>query len=532
MEKSSPETLEMHTKLSEIFSLSKEEIDATIQPLFEDLRSKYSYLYKTDPKLIVKVPYSVILFGDNITKLHKNKIVANLDKSLIVFYSKSESKRLNIKYFDKVDEICVDVNETLQKKDVDSINKYMVQGYLYGLKNALSENQNKINEERGANIMVFLNSTNYNSHDQFITAYLAAFLAALSLFSENFVALTKDKLYEMVTLSLTESTELDISFYGALVYYKIFLKENSIGFDYNNKLLGHKIYFDSKQAEFNLLIFDSLSAEPIKYYKNTKFWGKRKLEVKFGLLIIMKNYKGKITDEELNLSCGSVGDFLRGFDNNFESAMKVIETYLKKEAYSIGEIKEILGDNLDVFLKDFDSNCLNNNKSFNCYQRIYYIFSELKRIQMLFYKVKISDLINWSDEFKESGTFLQKLYEAYSEEIIFFLNFLSESKSNKLSVKLLDEGWKGRLCVLGEETLINEYKQRVLNKLETLLNDESRLVSAWISDDISNYCYKSKLGRGLSLMDPRYEDFMLEHLKQKNNLGTEYVKVEGIKEYE
>ena len=151
---------------------------------------------------------------------------------------------------------------------------------------------------------------------------------------------------------------------------------------------------------------------------------------------------------------------------------------------------------------------------------------------MLFYKVKISDLINWSDEFKESGTFLQKLYEAYSEEMIFFLNFLSESKSNKLSVKLLDEGWKGRLCVLGEETLINEYKQRVLNKLETLLNDESRLVSAWISDDISNYCYKSKLGRGLSLMDPRYEDFMLEHLKQKNNLGTEYVKVEGIKEYE
>jgi hypothetical protein len=42
------------------------------------------------------------------------------------------------------------------------------------------------------------------------------------------------------------------------------------------------------------------------------------------------------------------------------------------------------------------------------------------------------------------------------------------------------------------------------------------LVSMWISDDISRYCYVSSFNGGLSFLNPKYEDFMLEYVKLKN----------------
>ncbi len=55
-------TLKICTKLEEIYS--KSSIENFIESQYEDLRSKFNFLYKEDPTTIIRVPYTAILFGD------------------------------------------------------------------------------------------------------------------------------------------------------------------------------------------------------------------------------------------------------------------------------------------------------------------------------------------------------------------------------------------------------------------------------------------------------------------------------------
>ena len=79
--------LKIYTKLDELYS--KESISASIESQYEDYRSKFNYLYKTDPTTIIKIPYTATLFGDPITQLFSNKIVVNLSSELIIFFNRN-----------------------------------------------------------------------------------------------------------------------------------------------------------------------------------------------------------------------------------------------------------------------------------------------------------------------------------------------------------------------------------------------------------------------------------------------------------
>ena len=51
-----------------------------------------------------------------------------------------------------------------------------------------------------------------------------------------------------------------------------------------------------------------------------------------------------------------------------------------------------------------------------------------------------------------------------------------------------------------------------------LENQGDGLVNAWITDDINKYCFISDIEKGICILDPKYEDFMLEYIKHKNNI--------------
>ena len=97
-ELSSKSNIKIYTKLSEIYS--KDSIKSSIESQYEDFRSKFHFLYKTDPTTIIRVPYTATLFGDPITKFFSNKIVANLSSELIIFFNRNINNELNIKYFE------------------------------------------------------------------------------------------------------------------------------------------------------------------------------------------------------------------------------------------------------------------------------------------------------------------------------------------------------------------------------------------------------------------------------------------------
>ena len=118
------------TKLDEIYS---KETAASVESHYEDLRSKYNYLYKTDPTTIIRVPYTATLFGDTVTQLFSNKIVANLSSELIVLLQ-------------EVKTTIGELNELNLSDKEFNLNDFAIVGYLSALKH-IKSNNNKINNE-------------------------------------------------------------------------------------------------------------------------------------------------------------------------------------------------------------------------------------------------------------------------------------------------------------------------------------------------------------------------------------------------
>ena len=521
---SSKDGLKIYTKLEEIYS--KESINSIIESEYEDFRSKFNYLYKTDPTTIIKVPYTAILFGDPITHLFSNKIVANLSSELIIFFNKNPNNELNLKYFENAQEIKTKINEINNlnlTSETFSLNDFAILGYISALKYIKSNNNNY-----GSNVLIILNNPNKEDVDCYLSIFLAMFLCSLYINDIDSIinnSLNKSSLYEMVNLTLTEICEqnktlknlIDINFYSPDIYFKIFLEKNNFGFSQKNIFYQGKVTTKDNKS-LKLFIFDSLSPEPIKYYSSSKYWNKRKVETRLAMALMIKRFKENLSIEEIINNSQSVENFLNIFENNYEIVEKSLDIYLKKEAYSLKELKEELP--IDKILKD-----INNyqgalmTKEFKLYERIKFILKEHQIIGILYYKMKIGEEIDWKEKIEESAKLLRENYYCYSEEM---MNLEAELKIQfgiNLPIKSISNGWAGKMVIIGNDNELKKYEEFIEKKYEKYLeNQGDGLAYAWITDDIKKYCFISELEKGICILDPKYEDFMLEYIKHKNNI--------------
>ena len=521
---SSKDGLKIYTKLEEIYS--KESINSTIESEYEDFRSKFNYLYKTDPTTIIKVPYTAILFGDPITHLFSNKIVANLSSELIIFFNKNPNNELNLKYFENAQEIKTKINEINNlnlTSEIFSLNDFAILGYISALKYIKSNNNNY-----GSNVLIILNNPNKEDVDCYLSIFLAMFLCSLYINDIDSIinnSLNKSSLYEMVNLTLTEICEqnktlknlIDINFYSPDIYFKIFLEKNNFGFSQKNIFYQGKVTTKDNKS-LKLFIFDSLSPEPIKYYSSSKYWNKRKVETRLAMALMIKRFKENLSIEEIINNSQSVENFLNIFENNYEIVEKSLDIYLKKEPYNLKELKEELP--VDKILKD-----INNyqgalmTKEFKLYERIKFILKEHQIICILYYKMKIGEEIDWKEKIEESAKLLRENYYCYSEEM---MNLEAELKIQfgiNLPIKSISNGWAGKMVIIGNDNELKKYEEFIEKKYEKYLeNQGDGLAYVWITDDIKKYCFISELEKGICILDPKYEDFMLEYIKHKNNI--------------
>ena len=513
-------SLKIYTKLEEIYS--KESVLNSIESEYEDFRSKFNYLYKSDPTTIIKVPYTCTLFGDPVTKLFSNKIVSNLSSELILFFNKNNNYELNIKYFENVQEVKTKISENMNlNSDNFSLNDFAILGYTSALKHIKSNNNNY-----GSNILIILNNPNREEVDCYLSIFLSMFLCSLFINDLDSIinnSINKNTLYEIVILTLTEICEqnktlknlININFYSPDIYFKIFLERNNFGFSQKNIFYQGKI--SSKENKpLKLFIFDSLSPEPIKYYSSSKYWNKRKVEVKLAMALMIKRFKENLSIEEIINNTQTIESFLNIFENNYEIVEKSMEIYLKKEVYKLSELKQELP--LDKILKD-----INNyqgalmTKEFKLYDRLMFIMKEYQLISLLYYKTKIGEEIDWKKNIFESANLLRDNYYCYSEEM---LNIDAELKIKfgmNLPIKCISNGWAGKMIIIGNDSELVRYKEYIEKKYEKFLeNQGDGLAYAWITDDINKYCYISEIEKGICILDPKYEDFMLEYIKHKN----------------
>jgi len=517
-------SLKIYTKLDELYS--KESINTSIESQYEDFHSKFNYLYKTAPTTIIKIPYTATLFGDPITKLFSNKIVSNLSSELILFFNKNTNNELNIKYFENVQEVkkkISEINDLNLNSENFSLNDFAVLGYLSALKHVKSNNNNY-----GSNILIMLNNPNREEIDCYLSIFISMFLCCLYINDiDNILnnSINKSSLYEMIVLTLTEICEqnktlknlININYYTPDIYFKIFLEKNSFGFSQKNIFYQGKVStIDNKPLK--LFIFDSLSPEPIKYYSSSKYWNKRKVEVRLAMALMIKRFKENLSTEELINNSQTFENFLNVFENNYEIVEKSLDIYLKKDIYKLNELKEELP--VDKLLKD-----INNyqgalmTKEFKLYDRILFIIKEYQLISLLYYKMKIGEDIDWKEKIIESAKLMRENYYCYSEEMMNLEAELKVKFGINLPIKSISSGWAGKMVIIGNDTELKRYEEFMEKKYEKFLeNQGDGLAYAWITDDINKYCFISEIEKGICLFDPKYEDFMLEYIKHKNNI--------------
>lgn len=517
-------SLKIYTKLDELYS--KESINTSIESQYEDFHSKFNYLYKTAPTTIIKIPYIITLFGDPITKLFSNKIVSNLSAELILFFNKNTNNELNIKYFENVQEVkkkISEINDLNLNSENFSLNDFAVLGYLSALKHVKSNNNNY-----GSNILIMLNNPNREEIDCYLSIFISMFLCCLYINDiDNILnnSINKSSLYEMIILTLTEICEqnktlknlININYYTPDIYFKIFLEKNSFGFSQKNIFYQGKVS-STDNKPLKLFIFDSLSPEPIKYYSSSKYWNKRKVEVRLAMALMIKRFKENLSTEELINSSQTFENFLNVFENNYEIVEKSLEIYLKKDIYKLNELKEELP--VDKLLKD-----INNyqgalmTKEFKLYDRILFIIKEYQLISLLYYKMKIGEDVDWKEKIIESAKLMRENYYCYSEEMMNLEAELKVKFGINLPIKSISSGWAGKMVIIGNDTELKRYEEFMEKKYEKFLeNQGDGLAYAWITDDINKYCFISEIEKGICLFDPKYEDFMLEYIKHKNNI--------------
>ena len=529
-------SLKIYTKLDELYS--KESINTSIESQYEDFHSKFNYLYKTAPTTIIKIPYTITLFGDPITKLFSNKIVSNLSAELILFFNKNTNNELNIKYFENVQEVkkkISEINDLNLNSENFSLNDFAVLGYLSALKHVKSNNNNY-----GSNILIMLNNPNREEIDCYLSIFISMFLCCLYINDiDNILnnSINKSSLYEMIVLTLTEICEqnktlknlININYYTPDIYFKIFLEKNSFGFSQKNIFYQGKVStIDNKPLK--LFIFDSLSPEPIKYYSSSKYWNKRKVEVRLAMALMIKRFKENLSTEELINNSQTFENFLNVFENNYEIVEKSLEIYLKKDIYKLNELKEELP--VDKLLKD-----INNyqgalmTKEFKLYDRILFIIKEYQLISLLYYKMKIGEDVDWKEKIIESAKLMRENYYCYSEEMMNLEAELKVKFGINLPIKSISSGWAGKMVIIGNDTELKRYEEFMEKKYEKFLeNQGDGLAYAWITDDINKYCFISEIEKGICLFDPKYEDFMLEYIKHKNNIQPSEAIETGKKE--
>ena len=236
------------------------------------------------------------------------------------------------------------------------------------------------------------------------------------------------------------------------------------------------------------------------------------------MALMIKRFKENITIEELINNSQSVDNFLNIFENNCEIVEKSMEIYLKKDVYKLNELKEELP--VDKILKD-----INNyqgalmTKEFKLYDRILFLMKEYQLISLLYYKMKTGEEISWKDTLIQSAKFLRENYYCYSEEMLNIEAELKVKFGMDLPIKCISNGWSGKMLIIGTDNELVKYKEFIEKKYEKLLeNQGDGLVNAWITDDINKYCFISDIEKGICILDPKYEDFMLEYIKHKNNI--------------
>ena len=234
--------LQVNTHLRDIYGKNNiEYIQEKIEPIYEEIKNKFKNNFNNlEPTFFIRIPYTKVLFGDQITNIFEDKILTTIDKDLIICGRETEDYELNIELFDeyypsvKIN-LDFDSNKIFQNElyNVDFI-KYCY----YGYKSAYD--LIKPNKNKGMNVLICYNSTNSKNSEKLKSIYLFSGLyLAFFYVSDYLQKISKKNLFEFLYEDLNKVSNFEKEY--SHLHSIFFLESNSIG-----------IYFDKNFSQFKV----------------------------------------------------------------------------------------------------------------------------------------------------------------------------------------------------------------------------------------------------------------------------------------
>lgn len=250
-----------------------------------------------------------------------------------------------------------------------------------------------------------------------------------------------------------------------------------------------------------VLICDILSSDTQSSFAQIQRITKRRVEVRLGLVLLMLRFKKDISKEECLQHCLNFDTFFKFFEKEMETVKQLIPVYLGKKNYSVSELKEEIGSDILFYLRDIENfeMALMASKKLNLKDRLDFMIAE---------KMLIESDKPLEDVIVESQRNLVTLMEVSSEDI----EALSKQADMTKNVyKFIGDGWAGEVAVFGdsfettEEVFLQVYEQKEKN---------GNLAEYWMADEMGNYVRRTNFNCLLTVMEPQFEDFMIETIKK------------------
>lgn len=516
---------------------------------YEESVNIFREFFKSDPYFIIRVPYIIDLLGDNITNILNKKLLTTLSDDIILYVSYSLTREMNIE-FCNLPKLNKSFPMNLKDKSLsnEEIEDQIIRSYphLYYVLKGINDSIKKCdlleyeeNEVKGLNILITLGPYHMNKYQSYILLYIASFIAGIAFYKFDYKEnISNSNLMNIIISSIEENNFFEreelkehksLVQASSLYVNSIFmLNINEVGIFSKGKL--ERKY--KMNENYSILNLDSFSNEPPTFYRIVNHENKRMIEVYFGIAIILislKNNKNSLLIDFIYSSLkksdfeDKANEYIKFIIENHiffdifntKSIREFISLYIDDKQYTISDIRNILGNeifNLILNMNEYGENIKISNKSFELHSRITFLVNELERINRFLEIIEENNICKSSDLllFKlinQSNSELISLYDSQSDEMINLGKNILSINSN-ICFRLTGNGWNGHISILSNNKNIKLYMEIFTKRIDQIRSTDKN-AKLWITNDDIEYCRFNSFGGTYSILNPKYEDFMI-----------------------
>lgn len=516
---------------------------------YEESVNIFREFYKSDPYLIIRVPYIIDLLGDNITNILNKKLLTTLSDDIILFVSYSSSRETNIEFCNlpKLNKSfpLYFKNKSLSNEEVEEpiISLYP---HLYYVLKGINDSIKKCdlleyeeNEVKGLNILISLGPYHMNKYQSYILLYIASFIAGIAFYKFEYKEnISNSNLMNIIISSIEENNfyeREELKEHKSLVQASSLYVNSIFMLNFNEVGIFSKGKLERKYKmndNYSILNLDSFSNEPPTFYRIVNYENKRMIEFYFGIAIILinlKSNKNSLLIDFINASLrksdfeDKTNEYIKFIIENHiffdifnsKSIREFINLYIENRQYTISDIRSILGNeifNLILNMNEYGENIKISNKGFELHSRITFLVNELERINRFLEIIEENNKSESSELllFKlinQSNNELISLYDSQSDEMISLGKNILSINSN-ICFRLTGNGWNGHISILSNNKNI-KLCMEILTKRIDQIRSTDKNAKLWITNDDIEYCRFNSFGGTYSIFNPKYEDFMI-----------------------